>query len=244
MLCCSTATTARSKRVQRTGAEGLLNLFCVPKWELTEDYVGKDSFEHHGKKGSCYQDTVQMSDAKWTLATACDTGHRGLVPTKLLTPATADQDASAHPAKVPRTLAAARGLLSATGTARELCEIELTTYTVERSYSGDDALFQLSLPKGARVKDVERMADSRWSMATDCASGGRGLLPSHLLSPTGQLVDHKVARAAFQGESEFEVDFAQGDSATNFRLMSDTRWCSVENTRTREAGVVPTSIFA
>lgn len=274
-------------------SSSLLSLFCVTKYVLTDSHAGSDRFELTGKQGSLYQDTVQMSDAKWTLATDYGSGKRGLLPTKLLAPvaspgaffginrvtattntstATAQGAAGVlHPAKLPRIQAAEKtdarstssaasqganggavvgggiggvggGLLSSS--TPELCTIELTKHVVDKDYAGEASMFELSVTKGTLVQDVVRMADSRFSMATDCTTGHRGLLPSHILSPTGDLVCHKIANAAFVADAEFEVDFEVGDAAVKVRVLSDNRWCHAENTRTRERGVCPSRIFA
>ena len=256
-------------QAQCTGT-GLLSMFRVAKCTLTDSYTSESTFELGGTPGKLFQDTVQMSDAKWTLATECDTGKRGLLPTNLLalvatdasphlfkdaaqavvlasfpsfdTTATAatDEHCVAHNMAREALPAIGGGLMSSRS--RELCEIELTQYVLSHTHHGD-AEFELSASKGALLQNVQRMADKRWSMATDSGTGQRGLVPTHLLSPTISIVDHKIAKQAFAAHSEFEVDFAQGDAATKFRLMNDVRWCYAENTRTKETGVLPASIF-
>lgn len=124
-------------------------------------------------------------------------------------------------------------------------ELEMKRYTLTERYVGDEDNFELSGVKGSLFQELVRMNDPEWTLATECDTGNRGLLPTRLLVPTHSEIMHKVATTNYDADgAEDTVDFQAGDAALKVRYMSDERWCYAVNARTGLSGIVPTSIFA
>jgi len=126
-------------------------------------------------------------------------------------------------------------------------EFEMIHYTLTEDFAGDTDNFELSGSKGALFQELVRMNDPEWTLATDCDTGERGLLPTRLLVCSRTEVSHKVASTDFTGDvcsSDDAVEFLAGDAALKFRYMSDERWAFAVNARTGQSGIVPSAIFA